>query len=259
VLGIHLEGPWINSGAAGAQPSASIRPFDARHDAELLARAEGSIRMVTFAPEISGAKALLAALEQRGIVPALGHSLASIDDANDAMTRGAQHVTHLFNAMGPLHHRAPGLAGAALADDRVTCDLICDGVHVHPTMVRAAARAAGERLCLITDRIDADAGALGGFGSGGMTRDRGVWRLEDGRLAGSALTLDAGLQNFRAFSGATLPEAVAACTLRPARVLGLEASHGTLRPGAWADFAVLDRDGAVRETWIAGRRVYYPG
>lgn len=258
LLGIHLEGPWINPQAAGAQPAAGIRPFDARHDADLLERGEGRIRMVTLAPEVSGAEALLAELDRRGIVPALGHSLASANDAHAAMTRGARHVTHLFNAMGPLHHRAPGLAGAALADDRVSCDLICDGVHVHPTMVRAAARAAGERLSLITDRIDAPpaAGPAAGFGSGCLARGDAAWRLADGRLAGSALTLDAGMRNFRSFTGASLREAVAACTLRPARVLGLESSHGTLRPGAWADFAVLDREGAVRETWIAGRRVY---
>jgi len=258
-LGIHLEGPWISSGAAGAQPTAGIASYNARHDAELFELAEGRVRMVTLAPEVEGAPALLAELGRRGIVAALGHSLAGAETVSEAVAQGASHVTHLFNAMGSFHHRAPGLAGVALGDDRLSCDLICDGAHVHPGAVAAAARAKGPRLALISDRIEPPEGAqvASPFGSGRPILHDGVaWRLDDGRLAGSRVGLDVALRNLRRFAGASPLEAIAACTLRPARVLGIEAERGTLRPGARADFVVLDAELQHRETWIGGRRVY---
>jgi N-acetylglucosamine-6-phosphate deacetylase len=257
-IGLHLEGPWINPDAAGAQPGAGITTFAGPESAALLDRGEGSIRMVTLAPEMEGAAVLQAELSRRGIAAALGHSLASAEVAAEAVARGARHVTHLFNAMGKLHHRAPGLAGAALSDDRLTCDLICDGAHVHPGMVAIAARAKGDGLVLISDRVDPPetSGGPRSFGSGPVRDDGTAWRLEDGGLAGSRVTLDAALGNLLAFAGVSLLEAVAACSLRPARVLGIEGERGSLRPGARADFAVLDDSLRVRETWIAGRRVY---
>jgi N-acetylglucosamine-6-phosphate deacetylase len=257
-IGLHLEGPWINPEAAGAQPRAGIAAFAGPESAALLDRGEGSIRMVTLAPEIEGAAALQAELSRRGITAALGHSLATAEVTAHAVARGARHVTHLFNAMGRLHHRAPGLAGAALCDDRLSCDLICDGVHVHPAMVALAARAKGDGLLLISDRVDPPqtSGRPRSFGSGLVRDDGTAWRLEDGELAGSRVTLDAALRNLIAFAGVSLLEAVAACSLRPARVLGIEGERGSLRPGARADFAVLDDSLRVRETWIAGRRVY---
>lgn len=255
-IGIHLEGPWIRSGAAGAQPRAAIRPFDPAEGEEILARGEGWVRMVTLAPEVEGVAVLEAALGRRGIAIALGHSLADAEQVLAAIDRGARHVTHLFNAMGPMHQRAPGLAGVALGEERLTCDLICDGVHVHPAMVRLAARAKGDRLILITDRVDPPGGESEGFGSGPVRDDGTAIRMTDGNLAGSRLTLDAAVRRLREAAGLTLLEAVAACTLRPARVLGIESERGTLRPGARADFAVLDDEGRVLETWIAGQRAW---
>jgi N-acetylglucosamine-6-phosphate deacetylase len=263
-IGLHLEGPWINPGAAGAQPRADIAPFREAEGAELLDRGEGAIRLVTLAPEIEGAPALQVQLSRRGIAAALGHSLASAEVASESVGRGARHVTHLFNAMGELHHRSPGLAAAALSDDRLTCDLICDGAHVHPRVVAVAARAKGDGLMLISDHVEPPAAPDGArsFGSGvvrpssGELDDDLAWRLEDGRLAGSRLTLDVALRNLGRFTGASLLEAVAACSLRPARLLGIEGERGSLRPGARADLAVLDETLRVTETWIAGRRVY---
>jgi N-acetylglucosamine-6-phosphate deacetylase len=259
-LGIHLEGPWIRGDAAGAQPREGIRRFEAAEGAELLARGSGAIRMVTLAPEVEGAAALQEALGRHGIVAALGHSLADEADVRAAVERGARHVTHLFNAMGVLHHRRPGLVGAALTDERLACDLICDGVHVHPAVVRLAARAKGDGLILITDRVAPPeagrAGAEHAFGAGPVHDDGTALRLADGTLAGSRLAMDRALQNAEAFGAMTRTEAVAACTLRPARLLGLESRRGTLRVGARADLAVLGPDGAVRETWLGGRRVY---
>lgn len=263
-IGLHLEGPWIHAGAAGAQPAAAIRDYDPAEGREVLARGEGAVRMLTLAPELPGAPALLAELERRGVVAALGHSRARAEQVGRAVERGARHVTHLFNAMGALHQREPGLAGTALSDDRLSCDVICDGAHVHPHLLRVAARAKGERLVLITDRVDPpglEAGAAPdtsgpSFGSGRLRDDGVALRLEDGRLAGSRVTLDLALRNAVELAGLTRLEAVAACTLRPARVLGIESQRGTLRPGARADLVVLDDENRVRETWIAGRRVY---
>ncbi len=257
-IGIHLEGPWLASGAAGAQPAAGIRDYDPREGRELLARGRGAIRMVTLAPELPGAGALLDDLARENVLAALGHSRSDAAGVEAAIERGARHVTHLFNAMGPLHHREPGLAGVALADARLTCDLICDGAHVHPTMVRAAARALGDRLVLITDRIEPTrrSGTALSFGSGPVSDDGVALRLPDGRLAGSCVTLELALRNAQRFAGLSLLEAVAACTLRPALRLGIERERGTLRPGARADFAVLDADGALHSTWIGGQRVF---
>jgi N-acetylglucosamine-6-phosphate deacetylase len=252
-LGLHLEGPWISAEAPGAMAPESIQPFDAREGGEVLARAGEYLRMVTLAPEVEGADALLAELERRGAIAALGHTRASPACIRGAVERGLRHVTHLWNAMGPMHHRAPGVAGTALAEDRLTCDLICDGHHVHPAIVRATARALGDRLVLITDRIDvpdgAERSALGAVRAAG---EAGPWQRADGTIAGSQLALDAALRNARQFAGLDLRDAVAACTLRPARLLGVERERGTLRKGARADLALLDAEGRAVETWVAG-------
>jgi N-acetylglucosamine-6-phosphate deacetylase len=251
-LGIHLEGPWIRTEMAGAQPRGGIRPYDAEEGRAVLDEGRGTIRMVTLAPELPGAEALLRELARRGILAALGHSLAGAEALERGIDAGLRHVTHLFNAMGPLHHRDPGTAGLALADDRLTCDLICDGAHVHPGMVRVAARAKGEALLLITDAVEPPVPSAASFGSGPLVSDGVALRLPDGRLAGSCLTLERAVRNLCRFAGVSLPEAVAACTLRPARLLGIESERGTLRPGARADLVLLDDAGDVIGCWIAG-------
>jgi len=254
-LGLHLEGPWISAEAPGAMAPEAIRPFDARSDREVLARAGERLRMVTLAPEVEGAGALLALLSARGVVAALGHTRASPECIAEGVARGLRHVTHLWNAMGPMHHRDPGVAGTALAEERLSCDLICDGHHVDPAMVRIAARALGTRLVLITDRVElpegaADASALGPGVPGG---EGAPYRRADGTIIGSQLGLDTALRNARSFAGLGLADAVAACTLRPARLLGVERDRGTLRTGARADLALLDAEGRVVETWVSGK------
>ena len=270
-LGVHLEGPWINPKAAGAQPPRGIRTAAASELDDLLGHASGAIRMVTLAPEVEGSRALLCGLARAGIVAALGHSLADEPTIDAAVGEGVRHVTHLFNAMGPVHHREPGVAGHVMADDRLSCDIICDGAHVHRDMVVTAARAKQGRLALITDRIelpeqteqsergDADSDVHGSsqpmlFDPAQLADDGVAFRLPSGRLAGSSLTMDRGLRNVCAMGAMTRLEAVAACSLLPARVLGIEAERGTLRAGARADFVVLDAEMRVSETWLAGEK-----
>jgi N-acetylglucosamine-6-phosphate deacetylase len=255
-LGIHLEGPWIRTEMAGAQPTRGIRPYDAEEGRAVLDAGRGLVRLVTLAPELPGAGDLLGELARRGIVAALGHSLAGAAAIEGGIARGLRHVTHLFNAMGALHHRERGTAGLALADDRLSCDLICDGVHVHPDVVRVAARAKGDRLLLVTDAIELPGSGTASFGSGPLTSDGQAIRLPDGRLAGSCLRLDRAVRNLRAFAGASLRDAVAACTLRPARLLGIESERGTLRGGARADLVWLDDAGEVTECWVGGEPVW---
>ncbi len=292
-LGIHLEGPWIRAGAAGAHPKALTRPFDPREDPPLLDLCGGWLRMVTLAPELPGAVELLAELRRRSVVAAVGHSLADGPELERAIGEGLGHATHLWNAMGPFHHRRPGLATRVLADDRLTCDLICDGVHVDRVVVRVTERVKRHRLALITDRVmtasrrtrgadrpasppgsgPSDRGEPGagagsgsqapglaaGSGAGGLGALReagGAVVTADGRLAGSTLRMDAAIRNFRAFTGAGWLEALRAATLTPARILGIERERGTLRPGARADLVVLDPDGRVVATLVAGRVVH---
>jgi N-acetylglucosamine-6-phosphate deacetylase len=248
-LGLHLEGPWISPDMPGAMSTECIHAYD--NGARTVLDAAGELlRMVTLAPENEGAALLLAELTQRGVVAALGHSRATEQQIGEGVERGISHATHLYNAMGPMHHRDPGVAGHVLGEDRMSCDLICDGAHVHPAMVRLAARAAGERLMLISDRVDLPPAAHEAEPAPGG--DEGPNIRADGVIVGSRLTLDGAVRNAQAFDAMTLQEAVAACTLRPARLLGQEAERGTLRPGARADFAVLDAAGQVAETWLGG-------
>jgi N-acetylglucosamine-6-phosphate deacetylase len=253
-LGLHLEGPWLSHVAPGAMVPGCLRGFRAERDAAVLDRAGEALRMVTLAPEVDGAGALLDALARRGVVASLGHSHATPETIEQGIDRGLRHVTHLFNAMGPVHHRAPGVAGTVLADDRLTCDLICDGHHVHPAMVLVAARALRERLVLITDRVDLPEGAAAPPAPDAAPG--APVRLPDGTIAGSQLGQGQALRNAMAFAGLPLVEAVAAATIRPARLLGVERDRGMLRPGGRADLAILDEQGNVLGTWVAGRPVY---
>ena len=250
-IGLHLEGPWINAASPGAMNADCMRGFDPMRDLDLLDRAGDALAMVTLAPEVPGARELLGELAGRDVLAALGHTHAGREAIEQAVQEGLRHVTHLFNAMGPMHHREPGVAGTALVHDHLHCDLICDGAHVHPDVVRMAARALGDRLVLITDRVDLETPADDEAASSEPNR------LPDGTLLGSRLEMAQAVANLRHFAGTRLHDAVAACTLRPARLIGREAECGTLRRGARADFAVLDQGGAIVETWLAGAPAYH--
>lgn len=265
-IGIHLEGPWIRPEAAGAQPPDGIRPYDPAEGAAIFDRTGAALRLVTLAPELPGARRLEADLAQRGIAIAVGHTLATGGDLDASIANGACHATHLFNAMGSRRHRAPapparieGFAGLVLTEDRLGCDVIADGAHVHRDWLLLAARAKGSRLTLISDRIDLPAVAASTrewLAADRLRSDGVAWRLPDGRLAGSLLTLDAAIRNVEAWRVMNAHDAVAACTLRPARLIGAERERGSLRPGARADLVALSAAGDVLATWIAGREVF---
>jgi N-acetylglucosamine-6-phosphate deacetylase len=247
-LGWHLEGPMINARRAGAHPVERV--IGASADAARPWRADRGITLVTLAPELAGALEVTAQLRSQGVVVSLGHSEASSADIDAAINAGASAVTHLFNAMAPLHHRAPGLVGAALADPRLTVGLVADGVHVDPRVVALAARVVGAgRLLLVTDGVGHTVG-------GRVVAQVGdAARLADGSLAGSTLDLDQAMRNLSSWTGWTLEDVIATVTSVPARLLGLS-GRGSLAIGARADVVELDADHRVGATWVGGEKLY---
>jgi N-acetylglucosamine-6-phosphate deacetylase len=250
ILGVHLEGPFLAEGRLGVHPPSARRD----PDAELLERLLGSgpVRMMTLAPELPRADAIVDLLRARDVVVSFGHSDATAEEANAGFDRGVHTVTHLFNAMRPFHHREPGLAGAALARDDVVVQVILDGVHLAPETAELVWRAAGGRVALVTD---ATAGAGAGDGSytlGGIEVEvkSGVARDRGGALAGSTLTMIEAVRNLHAF-GAPLVDAVQAATGVPARVLGLS-EIGRLGARLPADVVVLDDSLEIQRVLVAG-------
>jgi N-acetylglucosamine-6-phosphate deacetylase len=219
----------------------------------LVAAAGGSLRMVTLAPELEGALSLIGPLREQGVIVAMGHSDATYEQALAAIRAGANHATHLFNAMPPLHHRAPGLVGAAL-ESGIPCELINDGRHVHPAMVRLVARLIACPV-LVTDAIDAS-----GVGDGTYVLAGQEVRVHGGEarltrtesLAGSTLTMAEAVRRAVTDSGLGIEEVSAAASANPARVLGMEASLGSIAPGRRADLVVLDDDLEVTAVMAGG-------
>jgi N-acetylglucosamine-6-phosphate deacetylase len=237
--GVHLEGPWLATGHRGAQPLEGLAA-PSLTDLETLLAA-GPPAMVTLAPELPGADAVLARAVEAGVVVALGHSGASYDEARAAVAAGARHVTHCFNAMRPLHHRDPGLVGAALDLPGVTVEVIADGVHLHPAVVRLVWRAVGrDRMCLVSDAV------------GLLAAQDAESRLPDGTLAGSGIGLDDAVRNLVAW-GVPLEDALTMASTTPGRVIG---QHGALVEGAAADLVVLDDDLRLGSTWVGGEVVW---
>ena len=255
VAGMRLEGPFISAAKKGAQYGGDIRPPD---PAELRALAEmcgGLVRFVDFAPEEAGADQLLAALVELGIVSCIGHTNATYEQAMWAIAAGARHATHLFNAMSPLRHHAPGVPGALLTDDRATVEIIADGVHLAPPLLRLALRArAPQDIALVTDAMLA-AGLPDGkyeFLHRTVTVSEGIARLASGALAGSTLSLAQAVRNMVTYTGIAWETAIAMATTTPARIAGIEARKGRLAPGYDADIVALDTHGQVTRTWTRG-------
>lgn len=260
IAGIHLEGPFLSAARCGAHDPGLLRPPDAVSVDALLSAGRGTIRMVTVAPELEGAVPAVKRLVDAGVIAAIGHTDALADDVVPAVDAGATVATHLFNGMRPLHHREPGPIGVLLDDERVTVELICDLVHLHPTIVRLAARHAGAaRTVLITDAIAAAAAGDGTYDIGGLEVDvtDGVPTLAGGgSLAGSTLTMDAAFRNLVSGCGLGVLDAVVAASTRPAELLGLGDVTGRLAPGYAADVVLLDD--ALRPVSVMRRGEWVP-
>ena len=257
VLGAHLEGPFVNLEKKGAHAAAHVVP----PDLELLLRLLdlGPVRMITVAPELGGSGEVMMLAASRGVVVSAGHSDASFEIAYEALDASVAGVTHLFNAMSAMHHREPGLPGAAFAHPRAVCGLIADGHHVHPEMVGLTFRMLGpDRIYLTTDAIAAAGMGDGEYRLASRTvyMEGGVPRLGNGVIAGSVLTMNEAFRNILAFTGCTIPEAARMASTTPARLVGEGRRKGRLVPGYDADVTVLAPDLSVEAVWRGGGRVY---
>ena len=267
VLGVHLEGPFLSPERLGAQSPEHCIPPTPASVARLIDLVRGIPCIVTLAPEVEGGMDAVRALVEAGAVVSLGHSVASAEETEAAFAAGATQVTHLFNGMPPMHHREPGLVGAALTAGGVRVELIADGVHVHPTAVRLAIAAKGvDGALLVTDSMAATGCVDGEYVLGPMkviVKD-GEARLASGALAGSTLTLERAVWNVARWTGGpsgspsvqSLGGAWQMASLNPARQLGLDDHMGRLAPGYDADLTAMDGDGNVVLTMVGGEIVY---
>ncbi len=265
IAGANLEGPFLARARRGAQDLSALRRPDLAELDHLLELASGSLRMLTLAPELPGAAQLIGRLRRAGVVVALGHSDADFETARSAFEAGASHVTHLFNAMPPLHHRLPGLAGAALLREGVSLELVADLHHVHPAVIALVARLAPGRVVAVTDCTPA-AGLPPGRHRLGRVEvvldgDRVELADDPGTLAGSVLTMDRAVANLLSRAGLSFEEALAAATVAPGRLLERAGvpGIGRLALGGQADLVVLRPDFEVAATMVAGHAVYDPG
>lgn len=258
IIGAHLEGPFLDHNFRGAHNPALLRTPDATSIERLLAAGQGHLRQITLAPELPGATEAIRTLVDAGIVVALGHSAADYDTARAAFDSGASILTHAFNGMRGLHHRAPGPVAAAMRSRGVTLEIINDGVHVHPEVVRLVFAGAPGRIALITDAMAATGASDGSYllGTLPVNVQDGVARLVDGgAIAGSTLTLDEAL--FRAVTdvGISIEAAVTALTQTPARAIGRDHDLGQLAVGYLADAVLLNDRFEVDAVFAAGRRL----
>lgn len=261
-LGLHCEGPFLNPQKKGAHNPAHLRP-PTRADVVAWSP-ESHVRLVTLAPELPGALAVVEELTKRGVVVSAGHSMATYREAKAGFAAGIRYGTHLFNAMPPLEHREPGLPGALLSNPAVTIGIIPDGIHVHPSIVALAWAAKGpQRLTVVTDAMAALGMAPGRYKIADQevivsAHDQGVneARLASGSLAGSVLAMDEALRRLIRYTGCTLADALATITATPADLLGLGHERGRLRAGAWADLVFLTPTLEVVRTLVAGVTCY---
>lgn len=252
-LGIHLEGPFISHARRGVHPPENLLMPTLALFERFWQAARGHVRMMTIAPELENAPEVIAEAARRGICVSLGHSDADFAAAERGIAAGARHATHTFNAMRPLDHRSPGILGAVLTDARVSADIIADGIHLDPAIIKLFARAKGpEQTVLITDAISATGMPNGRYRLGSFEVDvRDGKCTSGGTLAGSVLTMDRAVRNLARFAEWNLPQAVSAASRNPARVAGIT-NKGVLAIGADADFVVLTPEGVVQRTFVGG-------
>jgi N-acetylglucosamine-6-phosphate deacetylase len=252
-LGIHLEGPFLSHARRGVHPPEDLLPPTIATFERFWQAARGHIRMMTIAPELEGAAELIGAAAARGVCVSLGHSDADFAATERAITAGARHATHIFNAMRPLDHREPGILGAVLTDSRISADIIADGIHLDPAVVKLVAQAKGpEKTVLITDATAAAGMPDGRYRLGPIEVEVKDGKCtHEGKLAGSVLTMDQAVRNLADFAGWSLAKVVGAASRNPARVAGF-ADKGALRAGADADFVALNGRAEVMRTFVGG-------
>ncbi|HEX6290092.1 MAG TPA: N-acetylglucosamine-6-phosphate deacetylase [Herpetosiphonaceae bacterium] len=258
-LGIHLEGPYMSVKRRGAHDPSWLRRPDPAETERLLALTQGYLRLITLAPELPNADAMIQRLVAAGVTVSIGHTDASYEEARDAIPLGITHATHCFNAMRPLHHREPGPLGAIVEAQSVRGELIADGVHVHPAALRIMLRALGpERAIVVTDALSCAGLPDAEFTFGGQPARviDGVARLSDGTITGSVLTMDQALRNLVERVDVPLPAAVGMLTLNPARSAGVTQRKGRLQPGYDADLAIFDADLQLQATICRGRLAF---
>lgn len=255
IVGVRMEGPFLSKEKKGAQNAVYLRAPDFAVFRALYDDCGGIIRIVDVAPELPGAETFIRQASAICTVSA-AHTNATYDQACAAFDTGCLHVTHLFNAMPPVHHREPGVIGAASEHVSVTAEVICDGLHVHPSAVRLAFRLFPERICLISDALRCCGMPEGAYELGGqpvILKD-GAARLADGTLAGAATHLFYGMKNAIRFG---IPEeaAIRAATLRPAQIIGAADEIGSIEIGKLADFVVCDNGLNLQSVYLGGRRL----
>lgn len=252
-LGIHLEGPFLSHKRRGVHPPENLVEPTLEIFERLWQAARGRVRMMTIAPELPGAIEVIAEAARRSVCVSIGHSDATMETSRVAVEAGARHATHTFNAMRPLDHREPGIIGEVLTNEQLSADIIADGIHTAPEIVKLFMNAKGiERAVLITDAIAAAGMPDGTYQLGPIQVEVKNGRCSsDGKLAGSVLTMDRAVRNVVQFAEWRLEDAVRTATLNPAQAAGL-AHHGHLTPGAEANFVVLGPGGEVRRTIVRG-------
>ena len=262
IVGVHLEGPFVNPDKAGAQPLKHIIDPDLPLLKKWELLTNNMIKLVTLAPERPGGLEMVNYLSTHGIVASIGHSDATFEEVNKAIESGANHVTHLYNQMSGLHHREPGVVGSVFLRDELKAEIIVDGVHVRPEMVHLAYKIKRkDGLLLITDSMRAKCLKNGGYDLGGqdvIVKD-GKAVLADGTLAGSILKLGTALQNIITYTGCTLADAIEMASVNPAKQLNIFDRKGSLAIGKDADIVILDENLDVYMTFCRGELAFTKG
>ena len=259
ILGIHMEGPYINPEKKGAQKEDDIKKISIEGFLEFNQASGNLIRLVTIAPEMLGAIGLIKYLYKQGIIVSVGHTNATYVQTQAGIQAGLSHVTHVFNAMRELHHREPGVVGAALTSPELTVEVIADGIHIHPIVLKILTKIKeGEKIVLITDAMRAAGLKDGTYDLGGqeVIMAKGQARLKDGTLASSVLTMDKAVKNMVNKVGIQLPKAIQMASFNPAKSIGIDDKKGSLEPGKDADIVILNKNLETELSIVAGKIVY---
>lgn len=259
VLGVHLNGPFVSKEQSGAIASKYILPLTLENLNKIISGFQDIVKMITLAPERRGAERFIRELRRKKIIVSLGHSNATYEETRRAMKWGLDHFTHFFNAMRGFHHREPGTVGAGLEAKSVTMELIVDGFHVHPVTIKFLVKLKGvSAICLVTDAIRATGMEDGvyEFSEKRVFVKDGKSVLSDGTPAGSTLTMNQAVKNFKEFTGVSIPDAVRTASLNPARLLRIDDRKGSIEKGKDADIIIFDKNFNVHYTIIGGKIVY---